>query len=195
MSNLKSCKIYPNDHGLDHEFLQCDFLVQATPLAKAPRLLFKEAPWTKICEYLQKKLHQISATPEDLDLYSTQIIDLLTKVIERLVLVAKPLVYTKRWWTEDLSGLRKTYARLRNLLRRKRRNREQGLVQLEAQAWNAKGHYFKAMRAQKKKHWEEFLEDTDNIWQAAKYLTPSSISKPSFSLITRLKNSNGNYVY
>lgn len=80
------------------------------------------------------------------------------------------------------------------MLRRKRRNRE-GLAQLEAQALDAKGCYFKAMRAQRKKHWEEFLENTDNIWQAAKYLTPSSISKPSFSPITRLINRNGQCVY
>ncbi len=71
VDNLESYKIYPNDHGSDHEFLQSTFLVKATPFTKAPRLLFKEAPWRKICEYLEKELHQISATPEDLDLYST----------------------------------------------------------------------------------------------------------------------------
>lgn len=35
VNNLESCKIYPNDHGLDHEFLQSYFLVKTTPLAKA----------------------------------------------------------------------------------------------------------------------------------------------------------------
>lgn len=95
VSDLESCKIYPNDHGSDHEFLQSYFLVKITPLAKAPRLLFKEAPWTKICEYLQKELHQISATPVDLDLYSTQIINLLIKVIEKLVPVPSHLYIPK----------------------------------------------------------------------------------------------------
>ncbi len=33
-----------------------------------------------------------------------------------------------------------------NLLRRKRRNQEPGLRQVEAQAWEAKSNYFKAMK-------------------------------------------------
>lgn len=35
MSNLESCKIYPNDHSLDYKFLQSYFLVETTPLVKA----------------------------------------------------------------------------------------------------------------------------------------------------------------
>lgn len=56
VDNLESCKIYPNDRGSDHEFLQSTYLVKATPFTKAPRLLLKEAPWRKICEYLEKEL-------------------------------------------------------------------------------------------------------------------------------------------
>ncbi len=50
------------------------------------------------------------------------------------------------------------------------------------------------MQAQKKKYWEGFLENSDNIWQAAKYLAPLSTAKPSFSTIPRLKDKEGNLV-
>ncbi len=58
---------------------------------------------------------------------------------------ANPSPYAKRWWTENLSVLRKSYTRLRNQLRRRRRNREEYSPQLDTQAWVAKNVYFKAI--------------------------------------------------
>ncbi len=151
--------VYPNDHGSDHEILQSKFVIKTASPTKVPRLLFKEAPWTKICKYLQEQLYKVSAAPKDLYLFSYQIVNLLTDAIQKYIPVAKPSLYTKRSWTEDLSRLRGEYTQLKNLLWQKRRNEEPEFSQVEVQAWKAKGNYFKVMRTQKKKHWEEFLED------------------------------------
>lgn len=195
VNDLESRTIYLEDHGSYHKLLHSRFLIHSESRSTTPRYLFKDAPWTKICEYIQDQVYKISAIPEMLDLYSHQIVNVLTEAIQKFVPIAKRSVYTKRWWTKDLSRLRMEYTQLRNLFRRKRRNQEQGLCQIEAQAWEAKHVYFKAMRNQKKKHWDDLLEESENIWQAAKYLATSTIAKPSFSPIARLKNSDGSFVH
>lgn len=50
----------------------------------------------------------------------------------------------------------------------------------------SKSVYFKAVREQKKKHWEDFLEDNENIWQALKYLS-NGTGTAGFASISGLK--------
>lgn len=49
--------------------------------------------------------------------------------------------------------------------------------------------YHKRIRVQKKHHWEDFLDDEQNIWQAARYLQGDSDS--GFSKITSLVDHDG----
>lgn len=112
---------------------------------------------------------------------------IVTEAVDKHVPKASPSPYAKRWWTEDLSVLRKSYTRLKNQLRRRWRNREDYSPQLDTQAWVAKNVYFKAIRAQKKKHWDDFVEDNENIWQASKYLS-NSAGTSSFATISRLRS-------
>lgn len=94
--------------------------------------------------------------------------------------LAKPSPYAKRWWCKDLTLLRKQYTSLRNRFHRaKRHNLSRRIVYaMDTQAWAAKQAYFKVLRKRGKKHWEDFLDNTKNIWQAAKYLSDQTV-KPS----------------
>ena len=99
-------------------------------------------------------------------------------------------VISSRWWYKDFTLLGKEYTCLRNRFHRaKRHNLSNSIIAtLDTQAWVAKQAYFKALRKRKKEHWEDFLDNTENIWQATKYLSDHTV-KPSFSAIARVKNS------
>lgn len=61
---------------------------------------------------------------------------------------------------------------------------------LEISARIAKRQYYTALRKQKKRHWEEFLDESANIWQASSYMTDQKL-KASFSPILVLQTSEG----
>lgn len=182
---MSLCEVYDCNHGSDHEAIHTIFSASLLPPKPTPRLLFKNAPWARICEQISSNIFRINASPDEVDDYTYQIMSVVTEAIDMHVPEAKACPYAKRWWTEDLSILRKNYARLRNQMSRRRQNGEDYSPRLDAQAWEAKNLYFKAIRCQKKKHWEEFLEDNDNIWQASKYLSDSN-ANPAFAPISGL---------
>ena len=96
---------------------------------------------------------------------------------------AKSSPYAKRWWSKELTELRGAQSRLRNAVRRLRHEKIRD-TELEQSAYTATRQYHKAIRYQKKQHWEKFVSKQDNIWKAAKLLEPERVS--SFARVPSL---------
>lgn len=139
------CQIYPIHHGLDHEAIETRFhfdtIKEFEPM---PRRLFKSAPWEKICNQIsvdlgENQLATLAST--DLDRCVAQLMAIVQKAIENHVPIAKPSQYAKRWWSKDLTTLRKNYTRLRNQVARLRRQGNKFLSVFK-EAYNAKKNLF-----------------------------------------------------
>lgn len=112
----------------------------------------------------------------------------VSTAVRRYTPVSKSSPYSKRWWTPELSALKKSFTKARNRLRRIRRNGENDR-ELSKAATKAKYEYHAAIDAQKKQHWQDFLAENSNIWKTAEYLNP--LAAASFANVPALKTSHG----
>lgn len=184
------CGIHPVEHGSDHRAIVTTFLSDAqTPTSPGPaRSLFREAPWADInreLNDLQTEVPDIT-TREELNSTVERLTNRVSQTVRLLVPTARPSPYSKRWWTPELSALRDTYTRARNRCTQSRRYGVT-LVELEDTASDLRKQYHRAIRDAKRCHWQEFLNNADNIWKAARYLEPG---ERSTGIIPTLRSTN-----
>ena len=181
---VMQCDIYGQEHGSDHQAIQTSFSILRSERPPPSRLLLRHAPWSRIQETVKQGLRTIPQETHNLDQYT----DHFLQVVREAVLIhtprTRPSPYTKRWWTADLTRMRRDYTYWRNQARSHRRGGTRNEA-LEARALEMRREYHRSLREQKKQHWDTFLENGQNIWQAARYLQPDSAS--TFAAIPNLK--------
>ena len=125
--------------------------------------------------------HPLPMVIEDTDTLTTTVDALMSGMLailqETVPLSSGDANHKKRWWTRELTGKRKELKRLQH--RAARRNAPEHTKRAAALAGAA---YRNAVRSQKRRHWNEFVENAtgQDIWRANKYTSdPPKGSGPS----------------
>jgi endonuclease/exonuclease/phosphatase family metal-dependent hydrolase len=147
-SEVVTCDIHPTEHGSDHRAIQTSFDITMPERIVTERLAFKNAPWTTIRARVEGILRELPWTV-GVQEQTDQLMRVVLEAIHELTPRAQPVPYAKRWWTKDLTRLRRVYTFWRNQARAQRRA-GQVRPDLERRAKEASKEYQDAIRKQKK---------------------------------------------
>jgi hypothetical protein len=188
-TKLNRCQIHPVEHGSDHRAIQSVFdTTSPASVLDIPKWLVRQADWGEVRRHLSHlNDNPVNIeTPAELEQQSEVLIQEVTRALDQVCPKSKSSPYCKRWWTAELTALRKEYTRVRNQCTRSRGYGCQR-PDLEEAERALRQRFHTAIRDQKRKHWNDFLQDAGNIWKAAKYLSNRSGSTTVPTLRTSVK--------
>jgi hypothetical protein len=177
-----------NDHGSDHLPIETILDLQPRTPGQQTQLAYNYAKtdWktleAKLSTYLPDIINTDNSTPEILDQFAVDITKAFQKAVDETTPRKKQSPFSKRWWNDELTQLRKETNRRRNRYRRSRN-------ELDKEEWKNKlEEYEHEMKRAKEKMWRDFVEEANErtIWTVKKYID----STPTPAYIPTLNNEN-----
>ena len=100
------CRTLDTEHGSDHRSIETVFDIAGPSPTHQDRLLFKNAPWKDIKARIADAL---VAAPMggSVQQQTDRLMGAVLEAVHTLTPRAKPSPYAKRWWTTDLTQLRR----------------------------------------------------------------------------------------
>ncbi|PPR07816.1 hypothetical protein CVT24_002896 [Panaeolus cyanescens] len=163
----------------DHFPIVTELDMTTDKVQEQPTHNFRLTDWDAFRTKLQEKLENLPRPREfrrgELDEFlqaRTALEEAIDSTVDEVVPKTRKVPWRKRWWTKELEGLqRRAKGAGRKVERAKKRGRGRERVEeLEESFRRARNTYTQAIKEEKKRHWEEWLEELDDkeVWLAGR---------------------------
>ncbi|KAK6972221.1 Endonuclease/exonuclease/phosphatase, partial [Favolaschia claudopus] len=169
-SNVTRCAA-SDMYGSDHKSIELVLDLDLTRNEFVPRPLYRSTDWEAYAKDLAVRLGgaaRMLNSRESIDVAVSELTNHIQDALKKHTPMSKPSPYAKRWWSPELSDLRKEHKRA------SRKASARGASVAEREDARAKQRsYFSAIRRQKRRHWREWLEQADmhSVWMANKVVS------------------------
>ena len=176
VESVIKCKLAKDhDHGSDHHPIETILDMDLpTSHPAQPGYNYLKTEWNlleaKLAQYLPEIITS-HPTPAILDQYAADITDAIQRAISDTTPRKRPSPFSKRWWNEDLTKLRRE-------ANAKRRRYQITRSILSREEWREKRNEYKQeIRNAKEMRWKEFVEEADErtIWMVKKFIDAPTV--------------------
>src|SRR5216117_692741 len=170
-------------HNLAQSVLKCTIAMRIEEPQFTPPYNYAKTNWKELNKrlelYLPTPINDDETTATGIDNYAKELVEAITKAVQETTPHKRPSPHSKRWWTAELSTLRKESNRLRNIFSRTNHA-------VDKAAWKDKANEYEEESARAKvSKWKEYVNNADGktIWQIKKYITniPTSTFIPTLN--------------
>ncbi|OBZ69760.1 RNA-directed DNA polymerase from mobile element jockey [Grifola frondosa] len=173
---LISCSTAPElrPTKTDHMPIHTTFDLSIEAAAETSRRNFSDVDWDDFRTSLADELNNCPM-PEAITSEATfndtlaALMNALKRTIEQHVPISRPVPFTKRWWTKELSAAR---LKVQHLGRLAYKHRAVPFHPAQCEYRMARNRYADRIRIAKKEHWEAWLDEADKytVWNVNRFV-------------------------